>query len=678
MFERAQKDRNREEKNLKVLVRDRFNSCKAFPVDTCGGSNEDGKSKEVLECSSRSPVSETEDSLQTPSSNQTSSPIETNSNPFYIPGQSENPSRNEITTMGASSLVQIWEARSQQSSSWQSQSSENSNSSSFMDEAKNNNDEEVDSQSDMSYVSESCEKEREARCFLPLVRIRGKKAFDDFLMMSMHEREEDLKWLAGQCTVSKFSPRGLGRIQCILRFRSFERCIAIQERHLSKPTNRSSRGSSVVDKTKKGKEPMEESNLREAQEANQVAKKAVLSGDASKNCKRRLKEDERKVTEEGEWSGDTMEKAIVMGSVEMNKASLSIAEKVNLWDSKERSMWKDKNEEEAARRGVDVEAIEINKDSGKKEEVGSIEEGKSMETEECRIHPQEVTAVISLDERKQEETETLSILESPRFLNGWDENVFDGEEEYEDYNGESEFHDWARYISKPRSYWDDLRKQRELEVMNEEESKKDDIIHNLIKEKTVSTFLASDLREEIDKVLISHPQKRLEEESIHVEEEAILEENETEKVDPEAVTICDGFSQTSRKSTQSFKDHEVAASISLDSKEHENTSSETQMICDLREEMKELQREMLELRSLVKTCVDFKKSLKFKSVSGSVSDSLQRNCHVCFEMPVDSLLYRCGHMCTCLKCGNELQWSTKKCPICMAPIVDVVRAFLDS
>lgn len=91
--------------------------------------------------------------------------------------------------------------------------------------------------------------------------------------------------------------------------------------------------------------------------------------------------------------------------------------------------------------------------------------------------------------------------------------------------------------------------------------------------KTVSTFLASDFREEIDKVLISLPQKRLEEESIHVEEEAILDESETEKVDPETVTICDGFSQTSRKSTQSFEDHEVAATVFLDSKVHENTSS---------------------------------------------------------------------------------------------------------
>lgn len=255
-------------------------------------------------------------------------------------------------------------------------------------------------------------------------------------------------------------------------------------------------------KTKKGYETKEKSNQWETQEAickPEIAKNDIWSGHTSDKNGLMKPGAERKSIEEGECSGEAM----VMGSVETNKASLSIAEKVNLWDSKERTMWKDKNEEEAARRVIDVEAIEI-----KKEEVSSIEEGKSMEIEEYRIHPQEVTSVTSLDERKEEEnvssvsrengkendeetskakkqeaSETLCmIFESPRFLNGWGENVFEGEEEYADYNGESENNDWVSNISRPRSYWEGLRKQREREVMDEEDSKKDDIIQNLIKE----------------------------------------------------------------------------------------------------------------------------------------------------------------------------------------------------
>lgn len=43
---------------------------------------------------------------------------------------------------------------------------------------------------------------------------------------------------------------------------------------------------------------------------------------------------------------------------------------------------------------------------------------------------------------------------------------------------------------------------------------------------------------------------------------------------------------------------------------------ETQMTCDLREQIKLLQREMLELKILVKSCVDFQKSMQFESLSG--------------------------------------------------------------
>ncbi|PPR89451.1 hypothetical protein GOBAR_AA31247 [Gossypium barbadense] len=47
-------------------------------------------------------------------------------------------------------------------------------------------------------------------------------------------------------------------------------------------------------------------------------------------------------------------------------------------------------------------------------------------------------------------------------------------------------------------------------------------------------------------------------------------------------------------------------------------------------------------------------------------------CCICLKVQVDSLLYSCGHMCTCLKYAHELQWSSGKCPKCTAPILDVV------
>ena len=51
------------------------------------------------------------------------------------------------------------------------------------------------------------------------------------------------------------------------------------------------------------------------------------------------------------------------------------------------------------------------------------------------------------------------------------------------------------------------------------------------------------------------------------------------------------------------------------------------------------------------------------------------NCVICSEASIDSVVYRCGHMCVCMPCGLELKAQALKCPICRAPITDVIRAY---
>lgn len=51
-------------------------------------------------------------------------------------------------------------------------------------------------------------------------------------------------------------------------------------------------------------------------------------------------------------------------------------------------------------------------------------------------------------------------------------------------------------------------------------------------------------------------------------------------------------------------------------------------------------------------------------------------CSICLESRIDSLLYSCGHMCTCSLCGRQLIASGQCCPLCRAPVRDVVRAFM--
>ncbi|MED6221434.1 hypothetical protein PIB30_054598 [Stylosanthes scabra] len=113
-------------------------------------------------------------------------------------------------------------------------------------------------------------------------------------------------------------------------------------------------------------------------------------------------------------------------------------------------------------------------------------------------------------------------------------------------------------------------------------------------------------------------------------------------------------------------------------------SIEMELIYDLRGQMEQLHREMSELRKSIKSCIDMQMQMQLQqqSMVQTVNKEENRtdkkspkkgNCCICHEEKADSILYRCGHMCACLKCANELQWNGGKCPICRAKILDVVR-----
>ncbi|RUS84286.1 hypothetical protein EGW08_007930 [Elysia chlorotica] len=56
-------------------------------------------------------------------------------------------------------------------------------------------------------------------------------------------------------------------------------------------------------------------------------------------------------------------------------------------------------------------------------------------------------------------------------------------------------------------------------------------------------------------------------------------------------------------------------------------------------------------------------------------DDLTLDCKVCWEQPVNCVLYTCGHMCLCFDCAVKIRSQNGLCPICRQAIVDVIKTY---
>ncbi|KAF8111849.1 hypothetical protein N665_0072s0060 [Sinapis alba] len=639
----------------------------------------------------------------------TEKPIVLKSRVLATPVETVKEKHDESNKNGASSLVQIWEARLNRSSGGNSpshnQSPVNSNRSDsgvsvqdsrfsdsppMGDSEAEISDVEIESRSHGS-VSDSCRVadlirrlSNEAKLIsggglstirtprpcisswsssekssFPMVtpRIRGRQAFTDLLMHMERDRHRELDSLLERNAVSRFTQRG--RLQSMLRLRNLKRCQAVQDqnRSNSKSTglNRiGSGGSSVLHLRERfHADAVNAAADKRKDHDHLINNKTVEETTYNQRLKAFFKERLSLPNPKIEEATLRKEEETVNGTVgsKMNCLQLQETRQVEEVCNDEDSERKEEEEKASPSACVDQET----------QTQGVVHE--SIEIDQCL---------------EQQETS---------YLNGWE----DEEEEYEDeqsyYYGETN-NDWLHEISRPRSYWEELRKTRYMEVMNTRSDKED--IRRLLERRTVTDFLESGLRDQIDRLMMSrvqtHSKKHSETWELQQEEEEehiieTVEETEEEEEEPATEDDRDDSSRSSSSpifasspaGSWSCQDTEVTSTPVLSA--HNPPSPEMELISEMRSQIQQLQQEMSLLRDSVKTCLSGNASLQ-QSVNRE--NPMKRKCCVCDETQVEAVLYRCGHMCTCLKCANELHWSGGKCPICRAQIMDVVRVFFDT
>lgn len=119
----------------------------------------------------------------------------------------------------------------------------------------------------------------------------------------------------------------------------------------------------------------------------------------------------------------------------------------------------------------------------------------------------------------------------------------------------------------------------------------------------------------------------------------------------------------------------------------------TQTNLHLNHELQRLKAQVAEIKNMLRLSfdlqLDIQRSIRqevaaaIATTSGAVASHPMRSapvndthCIICLENTTDSVLYQCGHMCVCFVCGmNLMTQGNAKCPMCRAPIKDIIRAY---
>ncbi|KAL8130108.1 hypothetical protein V2J09_019263 [Rumex salicifolius] len=214
-------------------------------------------------------------------------------------------------------------------------------------------------------------------------------------------------------------------------------------------------------------------------------------------------------------------------------------------------------------------------------------------------------------------------------------------------------------------------------------------LRELLSRRRVSSLLHSGFRESLDRLIQSYVDRQS---RAHDQDTVNADQTEdSSDVDQHSDVLI--ASHTTPTWEREF--HNIHFSREV----HQTPGTELEMINDLRIEMARVQQRLDTMQMMLESCMDKQVELQCAvrqevsaalnrttyssepeeeeiSREGSKWDCVRRGiCCICHGSKIDSLLYRCGHMCTCLDCATGLVNNKGKCPMCKAPVVEVIRAY---
>ncbi|XP_050232748.1 uncharacterized protein LOC126681277 [Mercurialis annua] len=566
-----------------------------------------------------------------------------------------------------------------------------------------------DSGSDHEQASSiSCASDQpELRAFSQIVnspKIRGRQAYNDLLYQMEQDRQRELESLSGKQSVSRFPQRG--RIQAMLRLRFLQRGVAIQDQQRSQSIR-----STLVSHSSRFKKCSTIMHLRERFSSGGDAEHATTSlNDAAtpRNTKEKLNDisvNNENISPVSHVNEENHHQEICIAEQQtVTPAEDALSQISGIHDEEE-----EEEEEEDAH-----EETSTASDNGWQ---GASSEGENFEPREAFGSRISLNHWDDEEIADQQDYDWFTDIARPRSYwedqrQAWYQEMLNTSSDTSEIRQLLERRTVSTFLSSDfRDRMDQLMESHVQRQVNEDDGEElDEESQERMGQLILSFFEqhSHQPEEEEDQDGVEETEEDDEEEEEEEEEgggQEVLheevdeygrqqEEDDEEEESPPSVHSSSPFTSWNY-SPQNHGVVDNSEHTSLPSRHRQyfaspsHSSIEMELIHDLRGNMEQMQREMSELKNSMQTMQEMQANMQnsMKQEAHPVQEASKnaidiatkkRNCCICYEMPVDSFLYRCGHMCTCLKCAHELQWSSGKCPICRAPILDVVRAYMDS